>query len=52
MNSTSTDAVRIRLATPDDVPGIARLAAQLVRFHHCLDPVRVSLVERSEDGYE
>lgn len=52
MNSTPSDSVRIRLATPEDVPGIARLAAQLVRLHHSLDGERFFLVERIEEGYE
>jgi ribosomal protein S18 acetylase RimI-like enzyme len=41
----------IRLATPDDLPGIARLAAELVRYHHALDPDRYLLVEPVEAGY-
>lgn len=52
MATTHDDSVRIRLATTHDAAQIARLAAQLVRLHHSLDPERFFLVERIEDGYE
>lgn len=52
MTSTPHDSVHIRPATAHDAPQIARLAAQLVRLHHSLDPARFFLVEPIEDGYE
>ena len=42
----------IRPAHPDDVPAVSRLAAELVRLHHRLDPQRFMLVEPIEDGYK
>jgi ribosomal protein S18 acetylase RimI-like enzyme len=41
----------VRAATPPDVSAVARLAAQLVRYHHALDPSRYLLVEPIEKGY-
>lgn len=41
----------VRAAANADLPGIARLAAQLVRYHHSLDPSRYLLVEPIEPGY-
>jgi ribosomal protein S18 acetylase RimI-like enzyme len=42
----------VRSATRADLPGVARLAAQLVRYHHALDPNRYLLVEEPiEEGY-
>ena len=35
----------------DDLPAVCRLAAELVRQHHRLDPPRFLLVESVEDGY-
>jgi ribosomal protein S18 acetylase RimI-like enzyme len=34
------------------MPAVARLAAQLVRFHHALDPRRFMSIEPLELGYE
>ena len=43
--------VTIRPAGLDDVAGAARLAAELVRFHHRLDPPRFMCIEPLEEGY-
>ena len=45
-------ATVIRPAHPDDLPAVSRLAAELVRLHHRLDPQRFMLVEPIEDGYK
>ena len=45
-------ATVVRPAHPDDLPAVARLAAELVRLHHRLDPQRFLLVEPIEDGYK
>ena len=42
----------VRPARPDDLPAVSRLAAELVRLHHRLDPPRFLLVEPVEDGYQ
>lgn len=43
----------VRPARPEDVPAAARLAAQLLRFHHALDPARFAiLADPIEPGYE
>lgn len=52
MTQMQPDSLQIRPATKQDLPQIARLAAQLVRLHHSLDPARFLLVEPIEDGYE
>jgi ribosomal protein S18 acetylase RimI-like enzyme len=44
-------AFAIRPAVPADAPALGRLAAQLVHYHHALDPDRYLLVERVEEGY-
>lgn len=44
--------VVIRRATADDLPRAAALAAELVRFHHAVDPERFMLVDCVEEGYE
>jgi len=41
----------VRDATREDIPAVARLAAELVRYHHRLDPSRFLLVEPIEEGY-
>jgi ribosomal protein S18 acetylase RimI-like enzyme len=42
----------VRAATREDLPGVAKLAAELVRFHHALDANRfLSVDEPIEDGY-
>jgi ribosomal protein S18 acetylase RimI-like enzyme len=48
-SNPSSDVVRSAVAA--DLPGIARLAAQLVRYHHALDPSRFLVAERIEEGY-
>jgi ribosomal protein S18 acetylase RimI-like enzyme len=45
-------ALAVRPARPDDLPAVSRLAAELVRMHHRLDPPRFLLVEPVEDGYQ
>jgi ribosomal protein S18 acetylase RimI-like enzyme len=45
-------ATIVRPAHPDDLPAVSRLAAELVRLHHRLDPQRFLLVEPSERGYQ
>lgn len=45
-------SVSIRPATKEDLPRIAQLAAELVRFHHSLDSARFFLTPRLEEGYE
>lgn len=44
-------AVVIRRATAEDLPSAARLAAELVRQHHAVDPGRFMLVDGVEEGY-
>src|SRR6185503_13623550 len=39
------DAIEVRAARPEDVPGAARLAARLVREHHAYDPLRFMSLE-------
>jgi ribosomal protein S18 acetylase RimI-like enzyme len=41
----------VRPALPSDLSAVSRLAAELVRLHHRLDPRRFMLVEPIEDGY-
>jgi ribosomal protein S18 acetylase RimI-like enzyme len=43
--------MQVRSARAEDLPAVARLAAELVRLHHRLDPPRFMLVEPIEDGY-
>lgn len=45
-------AMRVRPARAKDLPAVSRLAAELVRMHHRLDPARFFLVEPVEDGYQ
>lgn len=42
----------VRRMSSDDLPQVSRLAAELVRLHHRLDPPRFMLVEPVEDGYQ
>jgi len=42
----------VRAARSKDLPAVSRLAAELVRLHHRLDPQRFLLVEPIEDGYQ
>jgi GNAT superfamily N-acetyltransferase len=42
----------IRPAVVEDLPAVSRLAADLVRLHHQLDPPRFMLVEPIEEGYQ
>ena len=43
--------MRVRAARLRDLPAVSRLAAELVRLHHRLDPQRFLLVEPIEKGY-
>ncbi len=43
--------MKIRPATPEDVPAMARMAGQLVRQHHAVDPRRFMVPEDVERGY-
>lgn len=45
-------AVLIRPAQKDDLPQVARLAAELVRLHYSLDAARFILSPGLEEGYE
>ncbi|WP_437781563.1 N-acetyltransferase family protein [Sorangium sp. So ce1097] len=45
-------SIKARPAERADMPEVARLAAQLVRFHHALDPHRFLCLEPLEPGYE
>src|SRR5215469_2589840 len=44
--------MRVRPVRSADLPAVSRLAAELVRMHHRLDPRRFLLVEPVEDGYQ
>jgi ribosomal protein S18 acetylase RimI-like enzyme len=44
--------MRVRPARPGDLPAVSRLAAELVRLHHRLDPLRFMLIEPAEAGYQ
>jgi ribosomal protein S18 acetylase RimI-like enzyme len=41
----------VRPARPDDLPRVARLAAELVRQHHRMDARRFMLIEPIAEGY-
>lgn len=41
----------VRPVQPADLQAVGRLAGQLVRYHHALDPKRYMLIERVEEGY-
>ena len=41
----------VRPVEPADLPAVARLAGQLVRYHYGLDPKRFMLIDRVEEGY-
>lgn len=47
-----TPFMRVRPARRSDLPRVCRMAAELVRQHHRLDPRRFLLVEPVEAGYE
>jgi ribosomal protein S18 acetylase RimI-like enzyme len=49
---TDPAAIVVRPAGAADLPAVCRLAAELVRLHHRLDPPRFLLVEPVEDGYQ
>ncbi len=49
--SAGASSVTIRPAAGGDVPALGRMAAQLVRMHHALDPQRFFIVEPIEEGY-
>jgi ribosomal protein S18 acetylase RimI-like enzyme len=42
---------QVRPVTQADLPGVARLAAQLLAYHHGIDPLRFFRVENAEEGY-
>ena len=42
----------VRPLRVEDIPAVSRLAAELVRLHHNLDPQRFFLSEPVADGYE
>ena len=44
-------AYAVRAATSADIAAVSRLAAELVRYHHALDPSRFLLLEPIEKGY-
>jgi ribosomal protein S18 acetylase RimI-like enzyme len=44
--------MRVRPARSADLPAVSRLAAELVRMHHRLDPPRFMLIEPVEEGYQ
>lgn len=48
---STTPDVTIRRATEKDLDGAARLAAQLVAFHHELEPTRFFDAQNIEPGY-
>ncbi|MBK9258731.1 MAG: GNAT family N-acetyltransferase [Polyangiaceae bacterium] len=52
MQNLDNEPICVRPASKGDLPQVARLAAQLVRLHHALDPARFFLVEPIEDGYQ
>lgn len=41
----------VRPVQPADLPAVGRLAGQLVRYHHGLDPKRYMRIENVEEGY-
>jgi len=43
--------VIVRPALDEDIPGVAALAAQLVRYHYGLDPLRFMNIPKAEEGY-
>jgi ribosomal protein S18 acetylase RimI-like enzyme len=45
------EAAVIRRAEERDLPRVSRLAGQLVRMHHAVDPSRFLLVDQVEEGY-
>ena len=49
---TITASMLVRAARAKDLPAVSRLAADLVRLHHRLDPPRFMLVEPIEEGYQ
>jgi ribosomal protein S18 acetylase RimI-like enzyme len=46
-----SEPIQIRRAIAADLPVVARLAAELVRMHHAVDPRRFFLAEDVEGGY-
>jgi ribosomal protein S18 acetylase RimI-like enzyme len=47
----SERAVVVRLAEPRDLAEVSKLAGELVRMHHAVDPQRFLLVDGVEEGY-
>jgi len=48
---TSPIVVRVRPATPADLPALGRLGAQLVDYHLALDPRRYMRIDQAVEGY-
>lgn len=46
-----SEVATVREATPEDIERAAFLGAQIVRFHHSVDPKRFFLPENVEQGY-
>jgi len=44
-------AITVRPVEQADLPRVARLAAELVRFHHAIDPHRFMISPAIEEGY-
>jgi len=44
--------MRVRPARSQDLPAVSRLAAELLRLHHRLDPQRFFIVDDVEEGYQ
>lgn len=51
MSAGSTFKGEVRRATAGDLPILGKLAAELVRFHHAIDPERFFLPSGVEEGY-
>lgn len=47
----SPETIVIRSCKLPDLPGVARLAARLVREHHAMDPARFMIFDNIEEGY-
>jgi ribosomal protein S18 acetylase RimI-like enzyme len=44
--------MRVRPARSRDLPAVSKLAAELLRLHHRLDPQRFFIVDAVEEGYQ
>ncbi|MDQ3034311.1 MAG: GNAT family N-acetyltransferase [Myxococcota bacterium] len=47
----TADQPRVRDATAADLPAMSHMAAELVRYHHAVDPQRFFLARGVEEGY-